>query len=87
MGLGHLWPSWTQHETHVWLVDLSADLGVVAMPKSFYEVEALIWQAPDELNEEEIENYLTIAEVQTTLSRDNFMALVELDGDTEASAA
>lgn len=55
--------------------------------KSFYEVETLIWQAPDELTEPEIEGYLRIAEVQTTLSRDNFMALVELDGDTEAGNA
>ena len=55
--------------------------------KSFYEVEALIWRDPDELNEEEIENYLTIATVQTTLSRDNYLALVELDGDTEAGSA
>lgn len=53
--------------------------------KNFYEVEALIWTSPDELEEEELENYLVIATVQTTLSRDNYLALVELDGDTEAS--
>lgn len=55
--------------------------------KSYEEIQALIWQAPDELDEQDIEGYLQIAEVQCALDRDNFMALVALDGDMEANAA
>lgn len=55
--------------------------------KSFEQVAALIWTSPDELDEQELEGYLQIAEVQSALDRDNFMALVALDGDVEANAA
>lgn len=55
--------------------------------KSFEEVATLIWRDPDELDEQEIEDYLVVAQVQSALDRDNFMALVALDGSVEASAA
>lgn len=48
--------------------------------KSYDEIDALIRTNPDELDEQEIENYLLVAEVQAALDRDKFLALVALDG-------
>lgn len=55
--------------------------------KSFEEVEDLIWTNPDELDEPEIERYLRFAEEQAALDRDNYLALIALDGPLEKSAA
>lgn len=54
--------------------------------KNFEQVATLIWTNPDELDEQDIEGYLQVAEVQTQLDRDNYFALVVLDGSVEASA-
>lgn len=54
--------------------------------KSYEQVETLIWTAPDDLSEQEIEGYLQVAEVQAALDRDNYLAVIALDG-TEADVA
>lgn len=55
--------------------------------KTYEEVASLIWTAPDELNEEELEGYLQVAEVQANLDRDNFLALAAMGHYIEDNAA
>lgn len=55
--------------------------------KSYEQVASMIWTSPDELDEQEIESYLQVAEVQAALDRDNFFALVTLDGGVEEASA
>lgn len=47
-------------------------------PKTFEQIEVLIWKNPDELSEQEIENFLQVAEVRERLDYENCLAVLHL---------
>ncbi len=54
--------------------------------KTYEELASLIWRDPATLDEEEIEGFLQVAEVQEALDRDNFMALAAMGHYVEDAA-
>lgn len=44
--------------------------------RTYEEVGELIWKDPDVLSEQEIEGYLSIAEVEANLNKDKFLGLI-----------